>query len=141
MTKTPSLNDKLSKTFSSLKGTITSLNLHRNELLANKIKTEYFSDVRYGKMIKMMDECVVEMEKVVCDMKGMREKFALERGVLRSGNVQSKSADRSKTGDRRECTALVDKKGKINSATTRRKKRIVMRRKGGKLREQDPNIK
>lgn len=139
MKKTPSLNERLSKTFSSLKQAMTSLNLHRNDQLTDKIRTEYFTDVRYGKMIRMMDECVAEMEQMVGDMRGMREKFVLARGVLRSGDARAEgSRHPTETGD----VAHSGGHGKrTNEGQPKRRRRVVMRRKGRELRERNPNIK
>lgn len=140
MKKTPSLNDRLSKTFSSLKQAMTSLNLHRNGLLTDKIKTEYFTDVRYGKMIRMMDECMAEMEQIVGDMRGMKEKFVLARDVHRSGDARAEGGrHQTETGDGAEGTAVAQKR--MNEGLPKRRRRVVMRRKGRKLRERNPNIK
>lgn len=139
-----SLNEKLSKEFTYLKQSITALNSEKNAHLAAKIKTEYFSDIRYGKTMNVMDTCIIEPEDIVGDIKRMREKFRLRRL-----SKETKTLDECE--GEKESALIPDKqslKGTIPGThssqlkrKTKKKRNRVTMDKNTKLRERDLNKK
>lgn len=153
-----SLNEKLSKTFTALKQTITSMNQQRNDLLARKIKTEYFSDVRYAKITRMMDECMAHMEHAVQDMNMVRNRFVVRREVCRDDCVDGQTGTDNVMKTRDGSAACTDKQTgtdnvvktrdgstartvKRNGRTTKTRKRraVVRMKRGQRLKEKSTN--
>lgn len=65
----------------SLRSSMTALINKKNNLLHSQIETKYFTDLRFGEMIREMDEIARYLESALEDMKSLRELFTIKRRI------------------------------------------------------------
>lgn len=74
-------NDQIVNELVSLRSSMTALVNKKNNLLHSQIETKYFTDLRFGEMIREMEEIARYLESVLEDMKSLRELFTIKRRI------------------------------------------------------------